>query len=234
MDRMTQIKVVELRKKLGFDCYTPINLVQTLMNKIENITLIWMPLNENFGGCCYKNDDNSIILINSSHSKGRQNFTIAHELYHLFYGEESFGMCDYTDKSEDENLANEFASGLLMPEYALYDFMSINNINNWTINDVIKCEQYYQISHCEFLKRLKSDNLINDEEFNEFSENIIEKATLCGYDVDLYLSDDKYKFFSLGKIIPLTQKVYNEDKISKGKRRDILSSVFREDIIYSR
>lgn len=231
---MTQINVAELRKKWGFDCYTPINLVQTVMEKIENITLIWMPLNKNFGGCCYKKDDDFIILINSHHSKGRQNFTIAHELYHLLYGNESFGMCDYANKTEEENLANEFASCLLMPEYALYDFMSINNINNWTITDVIKCEQYYQMGHSEFLKRLKYNNLINDDEFNEFNDNIIEKATLCGYGVDLYQSDDKYEFFSLGKIIPLTQKVYDENKISKGKRRDILFSVFREDIIYGR
>lgn len=234
MDRITQIKVVELRKKWGFDCYAPINLLQTILDKIENLTLIWMPLKDNFGGCCYKDGENSLILINSNHSKGRQNFTIAHEVYHLFYGDESFGMCDYTYDSETERKANEFASGLLMPEYALYDFMSINNIQEWSIENVIKCEQYYQISHNELLNRLKNDNLINDEELIDFKKDIIQKAKLLGYDIDLYESDESRRFFSLGKIIPFTEKIYNSDKISKGKRQDILSSVFRQDIIYNR
>ncbi|MBQ9025033.1 MAG: ImmA/IrrE family metallo-endopeptidase [Methanobrevibacter sp.] len=234
MDRLTQIKVVELRKKWGFDCYTPINLLQTAIDKIDNLTLIWMPLKENFGGCSYKNENNSLILINSIHSKGRQNFTIAHEIYHLLYDDESFGMCDFNNKSGDENLANEFASGLLMPEYALYDFMSVNNIEKWSIDDIIRCEQYYQISHNVFLDRLKSDNLITDEEFREFKKDIVKKATLMGYDVDLYLkSNEKHEFFSLGKIIPLTEKIFRDEKISKGKKRDILSSVFRQDIIFN-
>ena len=234
MDRMTQIKVVELRKKWGFDCYTPINLLQTVIDKIDNLTLIWMPLKENFGGCCYKNENNSLILINSNHSKGRQNFTIAHEIYHLLFDNENFGMCDFKNKSKEENFANEFASGLLMPEYALYDFMSVNDIEKLSIDDIIKCEQYYQISHNVLLDRLKSDGLINDEGFKDFKKDIVKKAKLRGYDVDLYLkSDENREFFSLGKIIQLTEKCYIDEKISKVKKRDILSSVFRQDIIYN-
>jgi len=30
-------------------------------------------------------DETKFIIVNSNHTVGRQNFTIAHELYHLFY-----------------------------------------------------------------------------------------------------------------------------------------------------
>ena len=45
MDRMTQIKVVKLRKKWGFDCYTPINLLQTVIDKIDNLTWEYKRIN---------------------------------------------------------------------------------------------------------------------------------------------------------------------------------------------
>ena len=40
---------------------------------------------ETIYGCCCKTTLDSLIMINSNHSKGIQNVTIAHELYHLLF-----------------------------------------------------------------------------------------------------------------------------------------------------
>ena len=49
-----------------------------------------------------------LIGINSNMSIGRQNFTLAHELYHLLYEENknNFVICDYSSESESEILAD--------------------------------------------------------------------------------------------------------------------------------
>ena len=42
-------------------------------------------MSENISGLCIKEGKNKIIAINSNSSKGRQRFTIAHELCHYYY-----------------------------------------------------------------------------------------------------------------------------------------------------
>lgn len=68
-------------------------------------------------GCCFKDDVDSIMLVNSAHSKGRQNFTLAHELYHLLDDDENFFICSDGFKDEIEDKADEFASNFLMSDW---------------------------------------------------------------------------------------------------------------------
>lgn len=52
-------------------------------------------------------------------------------------------------------MQNNFASTLLMPDSALYWFKNKNQIDDWSLEDVIKCEQHYQVSRSTMLLRLK-------------------------------------------------------------------------------
>ena len=58
------------------------------------------------------------VLINSSDSQGRRNFTLAHELSHLLVDDRSV-MCDMLMDADDERYANRFASNFLMPAEAM-------------------------------------------------------------------------------------------------------------------
>ena len=230
---------INLKRKWGIDDYSPIDIVTVLHQNIPNLTIVWFPMKKDVSGACYKKDGDSIIFLNSSLSKGRQNFSLAHELYHLLDNENNkdledayFSISSVSSGDEDENKANDFASKFQMSDMALYDFMERNNIETWTLDDIIKCEQYFKLNHNDLLCRLLKTDLIDNSQFKEFSEDISIKAALLGYDTSLYEACDDKKYFSIGHMIPLADKSYKEGKIAKGRRKDIFLELFREDLVY--
>lgn len=216
--------------------YSPINIFSLALESFDNLTIILSPMNDNIYGCCAKTDNDYVVLINSNQAKGRQNFTLAHELYHLLY-ESSKGIifCSLTNSNEEsEKKANDFASNLLLPNYALYKYQERNNIEKWSMKNIIKCEQYFQISHSAFLTRLKEENLITQEEFENYKSNVKDYAQNLGFDLSLYKPTPKNKqYYTLGNLIPLVEKAFDNNKITKGLRDEIFTYAFRADMIYN-
>ena len=222
-----------LRRKWGIDDYSPIDIFSLALEKMEDLTILWMKMDEEVCGCCTKNDKNKLIVINSIYPKARQNFTLAHELYHILFDEKNqFYFC--SDNGEDVEIeANNFASSLLMPKGALMDYMDRRGIEEWTRKDIIKCEQWFQMSHEDLLKRLLNEKLITEEDYDEFIPHVISFTTRYGFDTGLCKPSDKEKeYYALGHLIPLVNKVYDEEKISKGLKNEILIKNFRSDIVY--
>ena len=60
-------KASNLRKKLGADGEAPIDIFK-LVQKIENLTLVFYGLGQNISGVCYKGTQSSLIVINSDMS----------------------------------------------------------------------------------------------------------------------------------------------------------------------
>jgi len=225
-----------LRRKWGIDNYSPIDVFSLVLEKMPNLTLILLPLNEKISGCCSKIDDDQVILLNSEHSKGRQNFTLAHEIYHLKYEDnEEWIICGGNSDNSSEKEANSFASSLLMPDNALHDYMYKNNIEKWNLKDIIHCEQFFQISHTAMLYRLRFiENLISYDDFLSYKKNVKQKAKKLGFSSELYdPSIESKKYFSLGNYIRLTEEVFEKGKISIGKKEELLMDVFRSDIVYN-
>ena len=223
---------INIRRHMGIDEYSPMNLFTLITQKIQNLTIVSFPMKRSVNGCCFKKDYDFIILINSMHSIGRRNFTLAHELYHLLNDDENFYICSEGLKNKIEEKADEFAFNLLMTKHGLYEFMESNNINEWSIEDIIKCEQYFQIDHNSLIRRLYCENFINGTQFAEFSFNIIDKASRLGYDTSLYESPKDKKYNSIGHMIPLTEKLWEEEKIGNSIRKDILLDLYKEELIY--
>jgi hypothetical protein len=87
IDKLTLCtKALSLRKELGEDTTSPIDIF-SLAHSIPQLTLVFYPMGEHLSGLCIKNDGYPVIAINSSMSVGRQRFSMAHELYHLYYDE---------------------------------------------------------------------------------------------------------------------------------------------------
>ncbi|MGN0092900.1 MAG: ImmA/IrrE family metallo-endopeptidase [Methanobrevibacter sp.] len=76
---------IRLRDRWDINTHSPIDIFPLVLDKIKDLTLLWYGMDQSISGCCCKNDKNQIIMINSNHTRGRQNFTLAHELYHLFF-----------------------------------------------------------------------------------------------------------------------------------------------------
>ena len=225
---------LSLRREWGIDDYSPIDIFSLALDKMPNLTIIWMKMDDEVSGACSKQGKDSVVAINSIHSKGRQNFTLAHELYHLLYDKSNTQFfCTDDDNDEVEEEANNFASSLLMPTAALREFKIKNIGEKWTIKDLVKCEQWFAISHKNLLNRLLHIGDIDYSDYERFKYGIKAHALRLGYDLELYESSNENKqYYALGHIIPLAEKIYDSGKISKGLKNEILINNFRSDIAY--
>ena len=233
---MNSVALAEmLRHEWGIESFASVNIRSLVYSNIRNLTVLWFPMKTSISGCCSKTKEDKVIFINTNHTIGRQNFTLAHELYHLLYEDiGDFIVCGVDNDSQSERNANKFASNLLVSDSALYWFKNKNQIEEWTCEDIIKCEQYYQVSRSTMLNRLKKLNWISENQFNEFKSDIIREADRLGYDTSLYKeSPENQKYSSIGELIRLTEKAYSDKKITGGKRREILLKSFRNDIVYN-
>ena len=223
---------IEFRSDIGLNQESPLDFFPVITNKLKNLTIVFLEMDEKISGACFKVDSQQIMFINSKHPKGRQVFTAAHELYHLFYEDATFTICNLNSNDEIEKNANQFASFLLMPINALYSYKKENNIEKWNLNSIIDCEQYFQISHEALLYRLKNGSDITFEEFNKFKPNIKNNAQYCGYDSSLY---EPYidKNYTIGNYVRLVEEVYRKDLISNGKREEYLIQSYLSDLVYN-
>lgn len=223
-----------LRHEWGIESFASVNIRSLVYNNIRNLTVLWFPMKTNISGCCSKTNEDKVIFINTNHSIGRQNFTLAHELYHLLYEDiDDFIVCGINMNTPSERNADEFASTLLIPDSALYWFRNKNQIDDWSVEDLIKCEQYYQVSRSTMLNRLKSLNWISQDQYDEFGLNVVAEVNRLGYETGLYKpSPQDQKYSSIGELVRLTEKAYGKKKITGGKRKEILLKCFRNDILY--
>lgn len=194
-----------------------------------NVLTVYKLLSDDFSGMCLKRNENRFILINAKHSKGRQHFTIAHELYHLFI-QDSFAphYCNPGSKTRDinEQKADLFASNLLMPEMGIK--MNIPNEERVekeiSLATLLKLERIFSVSHMAMLIRLKELKLISSNEFIKFSNiPICQTALMHGYDTSLYEGGNQG--LVIGDYGILAKEKYDNEKISEGHYRKLLSEI---------
>jgi len=90
--------------------------------KERHYFLARMPFSDKeIGAVCFRRDIWGYVFVNTSVPKVNENFALAHELYHIFRGEESFVskvelyIDSHYNEMEEEMKANLFAGMLLMP-----------------------------------------------------------------------------------------------------------------------
>lgn len=236
-DLMTKADVI--RKKLGEDSNSPIDIF-TLAQNIENLTLVYYPMGNNISGMCLKDkDDNCVIAINSLMTLGRQRFSLAHEFYHYYYDNNMMNICSKIVGSGEENekKADAFAAYLLMPRTALYEKVeSLKGKTNNKLNlqDIIKIEQYFKVSHQTALYQLLNCRFITKNEFEQYMNVYVRReAELMGFDSDLYRPTiDSKQYYTYGKYLDLTKQMLDKGLISDGKYEELLLDAFRADLVY--
>ena len=118
-------KASNLRKKLGEDALSPIDIFKSVQ-AIDKLTLVFYSLGKNISGVCYKGKASHVIAINAEMSVGRQRFSLAHELYHLYFDEENkntISLITIGKGDESERKADQFASYFLIPSSSLYELV---------------------------------------------------------------------------------------------------------------
>lgn len=231
---------LKMRKILNEDSCSPIDIF-SLINNLKNVTLVFYPMSDRISGMCIREKNSNIIGINSNMSYGRQRFTAAHELYHLFFEKQLRRVICEKDisksKSDSEKEADKFASYLLSPYDSLRNYLEENNmLDNYklTIEDVINVEQYYQLSHQAMLYRLASDGYCDWDEVESLKMPVSQKAMRLGYDDKLYkASQEDRKYFSIGEYVKKVEQLKERDLISSGKYEELMLDGFRSDIVYN-
>jgi len=221
-------KANDFRTNNGLGQKDSINL-KSFLSKLNVLTL-FKPLGESFSGMSIKIEkENSIhrfILINSSHSIGKQNFTICHELYHLFIQDDFNSMYCNTGlfpKSGGEELnADIFSSNLLLPEYGLISMVPDEELkkNKITIKTILKIEQYFMCSRAALLYRLKDLNIIDGTGYEKFKGGVKLSALLHGYDTSIY--DDGNHNLVVGDYGTLARELFINNKISESYYHSLL------------
>ncbi len=227
------------RRKWQEDSYSPIDIF-AIVNGLQDIqiTVLKYPLSERISGMCTRVDEDYLICINSTTSYGRQRFTLAHELYHILYetidGQVICNMVMGGDQSDSEREADIFASYLLMPYDALFQLDARNN-GQWKLADIIKAEQFYQVSHMAMIFRLLQNGFINEKMAEQYKNiTVSREAALLGYGKELYQpSTDNRRYFTTGEYIRKIEHLAELGKISNGKREEWLMDGFRADIVYN-
>lgn len=232
-------EAIALRKYFGEDGYSPID-VFSMLNNSEDITVVFYPMSERISGMSIRDGKIKLIAINSTLTYGRQRFTAAHEICHLFLHENFKSIVCGKDidqtKDPQEKEADMFASYFLAPYESLKDFISTKlkkEKNRLDVNDVIRIEQHYGLSRQATLWRLKNDGYLSFDKAETMKTGIISSAKKLGFHVNLYLPTPQEKqYYTLGRYIELAEELRERELISNGKYDELLLDAFRGDIAY--
>lgn len=236
-DLMT--KAERLRMQLGEDSNSPIDIF-SLAQSIEKLTLVYYPLGNTISGMCIRGGEGRCtIALNSTMTLGRQRFSLAHEFYHLFYDTNMKYICTKSIGvgNDVEKSADTFASYFLMPRAALAD--KIDNLlsqhgGDLKIQDIIRIEQYFGVSHQATVYQLNSCGYIAKDKLDKLLNiSVRRQAEAMGFSSDLYRPLPEEKLYSTyGHYIEQADQLLNSNIISCGKYEELLLDAFREDLVY--
>ena len=178
---------------------------------------------DEIGALCYKGDGLGYVVINTSLPKVNTNFAIAHEIYHVFWGENEFvSMVEFSDdhyyEHEEEYAANLFAGMLLMPEVSfrrMYrKFKEESKGNEFDI--VIRLMAYYQVPYMAVLIRcyeleLPETTLISDQLLNVTREKIKVKFDELWLDENILYASNRDDYAHIENLVEKTGTKYIED-----------------------
>lgn len=231
MKRLTKEKAelfaAQLRNMAGLNEIEPIH-VKTLLVKLGILTR-YRPLSENSYGLSLQTPDKSarFMLINSNSTRGRQHFTAAHELYHLYFDPNPVPHISSRgeEKSQAERDADLFASILLMPKFGIIGEISKDEMRTGlSFGTLLRLEQLFSVSNEAMIYRLLTLRIINEREADYFKGFVISDiARENGYDLSLYKKGNEN--VTLGDFGTNARKLYEQGKISEGHYMELLNQI---------
>jgi len=204
--------------KLG---YRPARSLAKILEEEMGIKIIFLPMDSDIsGGSTVDKEFGMAVLINSNDAPWRRNFDLAHEFFHLITWEdftpEEIYQDDIGGKNRVEQLANVFASSLLIPEQEIRDeFKERADKNSISYLNLVDIARDFEVSIEALLWRLVNLSFLRKENIQEE----LEKGAIK--DIDKKLRNTAWaeieKPHLSTKYISLAIKAFYLGKISKGK-----------------
>ena len=220
----------QLRERFYLGNRLPVDIEGLLLQ--QGILTVFTPMSGNFSGMCLKYDEKTnFILVNSDTVIGRQNFTIAHELYHLFVQDEhefKVHSCDVIHpQSPIEKHANTFASYFLLPRDGVIDVMQRIECNKKTVNAahiIVMCN-YFGVSYMAMLVRINKILGLMPDRFDALKEiQPVSKAKEFGLRTTVF-DKPEIKDKVIGDYSSKAQSLYDSGLISKGHLIELLDDI---------
>lgn len=220
---------IKMRAEAGLNQTEPIH-AKTLLMKL-GVLVMYRPLSERACGLSMRSSDGKLkfMLINSKNSRGRQHFTICHELFHLYYDEAPKPHVCGTpglEKDPAEINANAFASALLLPCEGVLQEIPADEIKNQNISmaTMLRLEQLFEVSHQSLCYCLRHMKLMTEDELQrhiEESQQIQLIALSYGYDTAIYQEGNDG--LVIGDFGEKARRLFDEERISEGHYVELLN-----------
>lgn len=221
-----ELQAVRFRNMLHLPQDAPL-AVKEVLEQLGILT-VFRPLSDGSYGMSIKtNEGLRFMLVSSNSTIGRQHFTIAHELYHLYYDEKPTPhMCGVDGKSPLEHSADMFASNLLLPRVGLLAMLpeSYSETKQLDIATIVKMEQRFQVSRQALLYRLKRLSIISEEQLHTLlCAPIRDVAIRRGFDTSVYEKGNDG--LVIGDYKSLATDIFEKGLISEGHYNELLNAL---------
>lgn len=229
--KILEKKAAMLRQQFGYNNSEPIDLKSLLLRL--GIVALFRTMDDDFSGMAMKVEQKGkayrFMLINRKKTTGHQNFTICHELYHLYIQEKFFSqICKvgkFDKKDAEEYSADLFASYFLLPEEGLYSIISDDELitGQVSLSTIILIENVFNCSRHALLIRLLELNLINEDTLEKYRKGVTQSASKYGYAPYLYKGspDDS----AVGNYGELARELYEQERISEGQYYNLMEAL---------
>jgi len=210
----TYIRILDLGSR-------PACLLPKVLEEEMGIKIIFLPLDSNIsGGSTIDEEFGMAILVNSNDAPWRRNFDLAHEFFHLItwddFSPEEIYQHDSLGKNRIEQLADVFASSLLLPEKEVRDEFKKRTVEKSILHlNLVNLARDFDVSIEALLWRLVNLDLLKRENI----QDEIEKGTIKDVDKKNRGSEwaETVKPHLSNRYISLAIKAFHLGKISKGK-----------------
>ncbi len=225
--RDTQIKYFEDAEVLaektveGLDLgYRPgVNLSEVMEDKL-NVRVIYYDLQDYSSGLTAIDDDSVTVIVNRFDVPGRRNFSLAHELFHI-YSSNIYPLSKLDDynanpKGREEKLADNFAAALLLPKKSILgEFRKKVKNNRISYIDLISLALEFEVSKDTLMWRLKNLKLLDIDKLK--IKEVLDSAEFKTLDNESRTGKRAPALKFSQRFVKLGLKALRDGKISKGK-----------------
>ena len=145
----------------------PLKNLRDILEEKRDIQVFFLRLPDSISGMfAFGEDVGGCILINDSHSLGRQLYSLAHEYAHYLFDREKMGCVTEESKTNtpEERFANRFSADFLIPREAIKEMFGLRiEDREPTAGDVIYLADYFGVSFQAMIYRLADLRLIKRE-----------------------------------------------------------------------
>jgi Zn-dependent peptidase ImmA (M78 family) len=219
-----KLKARRFRQEQGLSDAEPV-AIRSLLAKLD-VLAIFRPLSVDFSGMAMLLDGSRFMLINSVQSIGRQNFSICHELYHLFIQERTKAKISYAgrfpEKDMEELQADWFAAYLLVPPTGLWDNIPPAECtkDRLTVGTFLHLQHLYKCSRMVLLRSLKEEKLITSAGFERLKQEARNQLQAYGYTNylnKLHQPDDSEARYLIGNYGQLAKQLFDDELIGESE-----------------